>query len=342
MEVFLSTRSDLESVPDCYVLPPDKRPKQHDAPVGQAIPVIDIQNIVDPDDRAEIVQQIVKACQEFGLFQVVNHGVPGKLMDDAMSVLIDFFTKTPAEYKAQFITDARDKSCVLYTSNLIYDDHEEGIRYWRDCFIHHCYPLEDHIKNWPEDPPKYQEVIGPYSVGVRKFLMTILDLLCEGLGLEPGYFAGGHSKTQLLSVNHHIPCPDPSLTLGHAEHSDPNLIAALHQCDVPGLQTCKDGQWIGVQPIPHAFVIIPGVQFKPISNGMFSSPRHRVVANTKKHRTTLGSFLVPTDDSLTEPSKALINESNPQRYKPFTMGEFMAGWRGRLEEDVGLQRFVIE
>ncbi|GMP25609.1 hypothetical protein CsSME_00002394 [Camellia sinensis var. sinensis] len=172
--------------------------------------------------------------------------------------------------------------------------------------------------------------------------MTILDLLCEGLGLEPGYFAGGHSKTQLLSVNHHIPCPDPSLTLGHAEHSDPNLIAALHQCDVPGLQTCKDGQWIGVQPIPHAFVIIPGVQFKPISNGMFSSPRHRVVANTKKHRTTLGSFLVPTDDSLTEPSKALINESNPQRYKPFTMGEFMAGWRGRLEEDVGLQRFVIE
>ncbi|GMP25607.1 hypothetical protein CsSME_00002394 [Camellia sinensis var. sinensis] len=181
-----------------------------------------------------------------------------------------------------------------------------------------------------------------YSVGVRKVLMTILDLLCEGLGLEPGYFAGGHSKTQLLSVNHHIPCPDPSLTLGHAEHSDPNLIAALHQCDVPGLQTCKDGQWIGVQPIPHAFVIIPGVQFKPISNGMFSSPRHRVVANTKKHRTTLGSFLVPTDDSLTEPSKALINESNPQRYKPFTMGEFMAGWRGRLEEDVGLQRFVIE
>ncbi|KAL7197712.1 hypothetical protein ACSBR2_020270 [Camellia fascicularis] len=90
----------------------------------------------------------------------------------------------------------------------------------------------------------------------------ILNLLCEGLGIEQGHFEGNLSKTQLFSVNHHIPCPDLSMTLGHFEHCDGNLITTLHQCDVPGLQALKDDQWIGVQPIPHAFVIMLGVQFK--------------------------------------------------------------------------------
>ncbi|KAF5938090.1 hypothetical protein HYC85_025596 [Camellia sinensis] len=90
----------------------------------------------------------------------------------------------------------------------------------------------------------------------------ILNLLCEGLGIEQGHFEANLSKTQLFSVNHHIPCLDLSMTLGHFEHCDGNLITTLHQCDVPGLQALKDDKWIGVQPIPHAFVIKLGVQFK--------------------------------------------------------------------------------
>ncbi|KAI8032959.1 Hyoscyamine 6-dioxygenase [Camellia lanceoleosa] len=233
-KVFLSTRSDVQSLPDCYVLPPDKRPKQHDAPVGQAIPVIDIQNIVDPDDRAEIVQQIVKACQEFGLFQVFL-----STRSDVQS-LPDCYVLPPDKRPKQHDAPVGQAIPVIDIQNIVDPDDRAEI-------------VQQIVKACQEF------VIGPYSVEVRKFLLTILDLLCDGLGLEPGYFAGDHSKTQLLSVNHHIPCPDPSLTLGHAEHSDPNLITALHQCDVPGLQIRKDGQWIGVQPIPHAFVIIPGI-----------------------------------------------------------------------------------
>lgn len=47
-------------------------------------------------------------------------------------------------------------------------------------------------------------------------------MISEGLGLELGYTDGELSKIQLMSVNHHIPCPDPSLTLGMPEHCDPN------------------------------------------------------------------------------------------------------------------------
>ena len=92
--------------------------------------------------------------------------------------------------------------------------------------------------------------------------MKILGLICDGMGLETGYLEGELSKNQLISVNHHIPCPDPSLTLGMPEHSDPNLISMIQQGDVCGLQALKDGQWIGVEPIPGAFVVIPGLQLR--------------------------------------------------------------------------------
>ncbi|GMP25597.1 hypothetical protein CsSME_00002391 [Camellia sinensis var. sinensis] len=70
MEVLLSNRPIVQSLPDSYVLPPDRRPGMVNVPIGKDIPVIDFQTIADPDDRIEVVQQILKACQEFGLFQV--------------------------------------------------------------------------------------------------------------------------------------------------------------------------------------------------------------------------------------------------------------------------------
>lgn len=65
-----------------------------------------------------------------------------------------------------------------------------------------------------------------------------------------------------MFVNHHISCPDPSLTLGIPEHRDPNLTSMLQQCSVPRLQVFLKGKWIDVEPLPIAFLVIPGLQLK--------------------------------------------------------------------------------
>lgn len=93
-------------------------------------------------------------------------------------------------------------------------------------------------------------------------MLRILDLIGEGLGLKPGYFDGELSKTQLLSINHHVPCPDPSLTIGMPEHRDPNLLSMLQQCSVPGLQVFFQGQWMNIEPMENAFFVIPGMLLK--------------------------------------------------------------------------------
>ncbi|KAK4492477.1 hypothetical protein RD792_003288 [Penstemon davidsonii] len=161
---------------------------------------------------------------------------------------------------------------------------------------------------------------------MRKSLLRILDLICEGLGHEQGYFDDELSKTQLLSVNHHIPCPNPSLTLGMPEHSDPNLITMLHQCSVPGLQVFLNGQWMNVEPLPGALIVIPGLQLKVITNGKFSSPIHRVMTDSEEARTTIGTFLIPSHDMLIEPAKD--GEGNPPVYRGYTYKEFFSTFTG--------------
>ncbi|PSS30072.1 Hyoscyamine 6-dioxygenase [Actinidia chinensis var. chinensis] len=334
MEVLMSNWSSVQSIPENYVLPPHKRTGKVTAnSTGKEIPVIDFEK-ADCHDRDETIRQILKACQEIGLFQVVNHGVSKELMDDTMKLFKEFFS-LPAEYKANFISKAKDRGCILYTSSFLNHDDpkKKEIRYWRDCLVNKCYPLEDHLPFWPETPIGYHEIVGAYSVEMRKFLMKVLDLISEGLGIEAGYFEGDLTREQLLSVNHHIPCPDPSVTLGHPEHRDPNLITAIHQCNVPGLQSFKDGQWIGVEPLPHAFVIIPGVQFRVISNEKFTSPKHRVVTHATEHRTTLGTFFIPSDDSTIEPAKSLVSPFNPPLYRSYVYRDFFNEWMKHVTED---------
>ena len=85
--------------------------------------------------------------------------------------------------------------------------------------------------------------------------MRILELICEGLGLKAGYFGEEFTGVQMFSVNHYPACPDPSLALGTPKHADHNLLTMLLQGSVSGLQVFKDGQWLGVEPLPHAFVV---------------------------------------------------------------------------------------
>lgn len=97
-------------------------------------------------------------------------------------------------------------------------------------------------------------MVGTYAAEVKKLSSRILDLICEGLGIELGYFGEELSKTQQFVVNHYPPCPDPSLVLGAGGHKDSQILTLLQQ-EAYGLQIFNDGKWVGVEPIPHAFLI---------------------------------------------------------------------------------------
>ncbi|CAK9140639.1 unnamed protein product [Ilex paraguariensis] len=338
MEKLISIRSNIQTVPESYVLPPDRRPGKQDVPLCKTIPVIDLKG-EHAHDKAELIQKIIKASQEFGFFQVINHGVPEELMRNALMVGAEFFDM-PAEEKASFYSEDPKKSCRLYTS---IDYVREKVHFWRDTFRHPCHPLEDHVKDWPEKPARYREVVGSYAVEVRKLGMWLLDLICEGIGLKPGYLGSGLSQVQLMALNHYPPCPDPSLTLGLPKHSDVNLITLLNQGEVNGLQVLKDERWLAVEPVTNVFVVNIGHMLQIISNGKLRSADHRVVTNTSVARTTVASFIFPSSDSLVEPARPLTNKGSPPRYKAFICKDFVSTYIADTHEGKPpLERYELD
>ncbi|KAJ8438134.1 hypothetical protein Cgig2_033013 [Carnegiea gigantea] len=271
MEKLASYWSTDKTLPDSYVLPPGERPGDTSVPPCK-IPIVDLSKVAG-HDRANAIEQIMQAAVKFGFFQVINHGIRKELLKDAMSVFTEFF-ELPFKDKSHLYSEELNENCRLYTSS--YNYAREEIHYWRDCLKHNC------------------------RLGSR-----ILDLICEGLGLEPGYFANGLSGEAFLVVNHYPPCPDPSLTLGLPKHCDPNLITLLLQGNVPGLQVFVDGECLLVEPCPDAFVVNIGYQFQVISNGMMRSVEHRVVTNAETARTTAALFIKPSKNAILNLQKLL-------------------------------------
>ncbi|KAL7589677.1 hyoscyamine 6-dioxygenase [Lactuca sativa] len=340
MEKLLSSWSSAAIyLPENYVFPVQSRPGDATVPFCNTLPMIDL-NTAFAGGRQDAVQQVLEACQDFGVFQVINHGVDEDLVIDTMRVVKEFFDM-PNEDKANVYSEDPNKKCRLYTST--YDYENEKVHLWRDNLRHHCHPIDEFLHLWPQKPARYGDVVKKYSLQVGDLSSRILELICEGLGLGPTYFGDGLTGVQLFSANHYPPCPNPNLALGLPKHCDANLITFLLQDDISGLQLYRNGEWLGIEPIPNAFVVILGHQAQVISNGKLTSPEHRAVTNSTDHRTSIVYSINPKPDSIIEPAKALINDSNPPLYRAFQFKEFLKTYEVKKDYNEGaLEDFKIK
>lgn len=339
MDKLLSNGFNVRSLPENYIFPPELRPGNLTIPFSSNIPIIDL-NEAQNGDRTNTIHQIIKAAEEFGFFQVINHGISVNVMNDLRSVVRELF-ELPAEEKQKLCSDDPLKTCRMFTSSINYAT--EKVHHWRDNFLHPCHPLEQWQHLWPENPTKYRECVGACSVQVKKLASRILSLISEGLGLKCGYFENDLTGSMLMKVNHYPPCPEPSLTLGMTKHSDPNLITILLQDDVCGLQVFKDEKWIAVEPIPHAFVVNMGYQLQIISNGKLISAEHRAVTNSRDARTSVAFFVSPSEECVIEPAQALTDELHPPIFKSFKYKEFLSYYFAKNgDSDVVLKSFEAQ
>uniref|UniRef100_A0A7N0UZ33 Fe2OG dioxygenase domain-containing protein n=1 Tax=Kalanchoe fedtschenkoi TaxID=63787 RepID=A0A7N0UZ33_KALFE len=318
------------TMPEKYAWPPGVRPgNQRDAPVSKALPIIDLSK-ADGPGREDVIHQIIQASQEFGFFQVINHGV--STLHDAMGMCKEFFEMPIEDRKSVYSTDI-NQAVRLYTSGFNYET--EDYHYWRDILRLPATPLEEYLPFWPPKPAQFRDIVGEFSQETKKLGSKLLELISEGLGLKPDYFGGKRSEWQMVIVNRYPPCPEPKLALGTHKHSDPNLLSILYQGDVYGLQFFKDGECYGIEPILDAFVINIAWQLQIISNGKLISSEHRAVTNPTKPRTTFGLFIAPSKDCVIGPAEELVTATSPPRYKTDTYSSFsdtFAALHGTTEE----------
>lgn len=111
---FSETKGCVKALVDAGItkLPPmfiDPKAKFVDPrPRNLTVPVLDLKHInTDAVPRAKAVEQVREACEKFGFFQLVNHGIPVGVMDEMLDGVRQF-NEQDSEAKNKFYS--RDKT----------------------------------------------------------------------------------------------------------------------------------------------------------------------------------------------------------------------------------------
>lgn len=104
-----------------FVRDEDERPKVAYNEFSREIPVISLAGIDsvsgEGGERIEICRKIVEACEEWGIFQVIDHGIDVNLISDMTRLAREFFALPPNE-KLRFDMSGGKKGGFIVSSHL--------------------------------------------------------------------------------------------------------------------------------------------------------------------------------------------------------------------------------
>ncbi|KAF8730253.1 hypothetical protein HU200_017234 [Digitaria exilis] len=315
-----------------------------------SFPVINMEKL-KTEEKPKAMEVIRDACENWGFFELLNHGISHELMDEVERL-------TKAHY-----TNCREPKFQEFAARTL-EAGEKGADVkdvdWESTFFLRHLPASN-IADLPDLDDHYskrslgallsvgleysceavtdrafrvapcRQVMKQFASEIQKLSEKLLELLCENLGLEKGYlkqaFAGSNGPTFGTKVSAYPPCPRPDLVDGLRAHTDAGGIILLFQDDqVSGLQLLKDGEWVEVPPIRHAIVVNIGDQLEVITNGRYKSVMHRVLTRPDGNRMSIASFYNPGADAVIFPAPELVageEERAEAAYPRFVFEDYM-------------------
>ncbi|PIN09145.1 Iron/ascorbate family oxidoreductase [Handroanthus impetiginosus] len=330
----LTALAENNSVHQEFIRDEDERPTVAYNHFSNDIPVISLTGIDENGPkRIEICQKIVAACEDWGIFQVVDHGVDSELINEMTRLAREFFD-LPAEEKLRFDMSGGKKGGFIVSSPF----QGEVVRDWREIVTYFSYPINARdYSRWPDKPEGWRAVTEAYSEKLMQLGCKLLEVLSEAMGLEKDALAKACVEMdQKMVVNFYPKCPHPGRTLGLKRHTDPGMITLLLQDQVGGLQATRNGgkTWITVQPVDGAFVVNLGDHGHYLSNGRFKNADHQAVVNSNYSRLSIATFQNPAPDAIVYPLKIREGE-NPVMDEPITFSEM---YKRKMKKDLELAK----
>ncbi|KAH9611936.1 hypothetical protein KSS87_017571 [Heliosperma pusillum] len=312
-----------------FIVPDENKPNLNNVSHLDTIPFIDMSK-----DRKTLIHDISRACEDYGFFQLTNHGIPVELCHNVLQVITEFF-ELPYEEKVTMLSNEHMEDGKLFKYYITDQVRDEKILMWGEAFFHTWDLLvgtsytDDRL---PLNPPNYREVVATYIREVAKLVTKLLGLISQALGLDENYFEKtfGEISDGSAQANYYPPCPDPTLTLGLRDHTDIKILTVLlADQGKPGLQVLNNHEWFKVDSKPGALIVNVADQLQVLSNDKFKSARHRIVNDEVSKRASFAIFVGPGEHGVVGPIKELLNDDYPALYRNYKFSEFMEEFRNQ-------------
>jgi isopenicillin N synthase-like dioxygenase len=302
------------------------------------VPVVDLDG--PPAARRK---SLGDACEQWGIFYLVNHSIPAALSDGASAASAAFF-RQPLAIKQAF-SRTLDNPWGYYDRELTKNlrDRKEIFDFGPGWEI-----------PWPDRPRDFRDTMEGLSRECYGLGLQLLELLGEALGLDRSLlrpaFEPRHSSFTRLN---YYPVSDtlkgteapPPVPLGISRHTDAGGLTILLQEQVAGLQVYRDG-WRDIAPKPGALTINVGDMLQVWSNDRFRAPLHRVRASTDRDRYSIAYFLNPDRDCVVEPLSRSLAPGERPHYRTVHWGEFRdrraQGDYGDYGEEVQIAHYRLD
>ncbi|XP_057541815.1 gibberellin 3-beta-dioxygenase 2-like [Amaranthus tricolor] len=314
---FLNFQS-VKELPDSFAWAPHGDPCSIESDVFKpdSVPIVDLEDL-------KAHQLIGLACKSWGVFQIINHGIPKRLLDDIEIATKSLFglsvhQKLKAARSSDGITGYGPARISSFFSK----------RMWSEGFTILGSPLDHARQLWPNDYTKFCDIIDEYQKEMNQLAKKLMQLILASLGIPNQDILKWADLLQnangAIQLNSYPVCPDPNRAMGLAAHTDSTLLTILHQSSTTGLQVFKDRTgWVTVPPLSGGLVINIGDLLHILSNGQYPSVYHRAMVNRVQQRYSMAYLYGPGSGVRIQPLPKLIDATHPPLYRPVTWSEYL-------------------
>ncbi|XP_076913377.1 gibberellin 20-oxidase-like protein [Bidens hawaiensis] len=268
------------------------------------------------------VSSLSVACEEWGFFHIINHGI-SKDLYNKLRFLSNGLFDLPYEQK---LKAGPSSSIKTYTPHFIASPFFESIRVSGPDFFGSAQSSAEVFLNQPKS--EFSEVLSEYGMKMRTLSNKIIEMLLMSLGEDfENKFKPEFSNSEgYLRINNYSP-PKPT-EKNHVEglgmHTDMSCITIVYQDETGGLQVrSKEGKWMDINPCAETLVVNIGDLMQAWSNGKLRSSKHRVVLKERKNRFSLAFFWCFEDNKVVFAPDEVVGDKGLRVYRPFLCGEYM-------------------
>ncbi|KAK8445465.1 hypothetical protein SEVIR_9G330700v4 [Setaria viridis] len=282
--------------------------------ISSAIPIIDLNKLLDPQSSKEECAKLGSACNQWGFFQLINHGVPDEVIHNFRNGMAEFFKQS---LEAKKMYSQVPGSLEGYGQHFVFSESQKLD--WADMFYLILRPI---------DSRDTRNSIDRYSSEAAKLVSCLLKFLAMDMGVEPEslleIFRG---QPQSMRMTYYPPCRQADKVVGLSPHTDANSLTLLLQANaVQGLQIRKDGKWVAVNALDGAFIVNVGDILEILSNGRYKSVEHRAIVHSTKERMSAAVFHQPCQDSTVAPLPELVKNDGRAQYSSISFMDFIKGY----------------